>query len=84
MITLLAQEIIERKLTTRYPQLVQGNDFGFLQRLRAIIDRTQIDEDLYLGYCKEHRTYFLDHEHTNGDIRCPLCDEEWLRQQEII
>ena len=84
MVTLLAQEIIEKKLTTRYPQQVQGNNFRFLQRLQAIIDRSQIDEDLFLGYCKEHRTYFLDHEHTNGEIRCPLCDEEWLYQHKTL
>ena len=81
---MLAQEIIEKKLPIRYPQLVQGNNFRFLQRLYAIINRSQIDEDLFLGYCREHRTYFLDHEHTNGEIRCPLCDEEWLRQHKIL
>jgi hypothetical protein len=80
----LAQEIIEKKLPIRYPQLVQGKNFRFLQRLYAIINRSQVDEDLFLGYCREHRTYFLDHEHTNGEIRCPLCDEEWLRQHKIL
>jgi hypothetical protein len=84
VITLLAQETIEKKLTTRYPRPVRGTDFSFIQRLRAIFDRTQINKDLFLGYCKEHRTYFLDYEHTNGEIRCPLCDEEWLRQQNLI
>lgn len=80
---MLAQEMVEKKLTIRYPQQVHGNDFKFLQRLRAICDRTRITDNLFLGYCKEHRTYFLDLEHTNSEIRCPLCDAEWLRQQNI-
>jgi len=34
--------------------------------------------NLFLGYCKRHKTYFLDLEHTNGVIRCPICDKAWL------
>ena len=60
------------------PKLVDGADLGAVQRLLARIDRKHLGNGLYLGYCPDHRAYYLDREHTDGSIRCPVCDEEWL------
>jgi len=35
----------------------------------------------FLGYCKTHKDYYEDFKHTNGEIRCPDCDADWLKER---
>ena len=44
------------------------------------MDRAKLENGLFLGYCNQHKQYYIDHEHTNGLIRCPICEEEWLKK----
>ena len=74
------ESLITWQTEATYPQPVDAEQFGVLTRLRARLDRATLGENLFLGYCKDHRTYFVDHNHTNDVIRCPICDEEWLTQ----
>ena len=67
---------IEAKM--KFSHLVSHEQFGILKRLKARIDRASIDNNHFLGYCGIHKTYYVDHNHTNEVIRCPVCDEEWL------
>jgi len=67
-----------RHLQRNIPRVVNSNEFGFLARLRARLHLFERFGNLFLGYCPRHKTYFLDLEHTNGDIRCPICDTDWL------
>ena len=67
-----------RQLQRSVPRVVNSNEFGFFARLRARLGLYEKFGNLFLGYCKRHKTYFLDLKHTNGDIRCPICDEAWL------
>lgn len=67
---------VKTKMT--YPHLVSAERFGILKQLMARIDRAKIDDNLFLGYCKIHKKYFVDHNHTKEEIRCPICDVEWL------
>ncbi len=60
------------------PRIVNSNEFGFLSKMKARLRLFEKFGNLFLGYCKRHKTYFLDLEHTNGDIRCPICDKIWL------
>ena len=68
----------ETENQVRFPRLVNCGQFGILKRLKARIDKVNVGNNLFLGYCKIHKSYYLDHNHTNGEIRCPICDEEWL------
>jgi hypothetical protein len=61
-----------------YPRLVEDDEFGLLQRLKARITTMHVGNKLFLGYCKQHKKYFLDYEHMDGNIRCPTCDKIWL------
>ena len=70
----------EKENQIKFPILIDGKQFGILKRLKGRIDRANIGNNLFLGYCKIHKSYYLDHNHTNGEIRCPICDEEWLRK----
>jgi DNA-directed RNA polymerase subunit RPC12/RpoP len=67
-----------RQTRRSVPQIVNSNEFGFLAKLKARLGLWEKFGNLFLGYCKRHKTYFLDYEHTNGDIRCPICDKKWL------
>jgi hypothetical protein len=79
------------QLPRSVPRVVKSNEFGLFSKLRARIfsklrARIRVYEkkgNLFLGYCKRHKTYFLDFEHTNGDIRCPICDEAWLVKHQL-
>jgi len=64
----------------KYPQLVDYKEFKMFSKLRARLGRYTLGTNLFLGYCKCHKKYYIDHSHTNGEIRCPICDEEWLTQ----
>jgi len=68
----------ETETQAKLPRLAYSGQFGILKRLMARIDRACISNNLFLGYCKIHKSYYLDHKHTNGEIRCPICDERWL------
>ena len=68
----------EKEIQIEYPRFVDGRQFRILKRLMARIDRSTIDTNLFLSYCRFHKKYYLDHSHTNGEIRCPTCDENWL------
>ncbi len=70
--------------TRRVPRVVDARDFGVVARLRARLGVCEQYGSFFLGYCPRHRTYFLDLEHTNGDIRCPICDHEWLVKHHVI
>ena len=72
---------LKRKFPRPYPQLVDRNEFGFFQKLTARMDMTNLGNSVFLGYCKIHKQYYVDHKHTNGEIRCPICDEKWLHEQ---
>jgi hypothetical protein len=63
---------------TRYPKLVEDEPITRLQRLAARIDRAHLGNGVFLGRCTRHHVYFLDRLHTRDEIRCPLCDAEWL------
>ncbi|RLI50590.1 hypothetical protein DRO61_03630 [Candidatus Bathyarchaeota archaeon] len=67
------------------PRIVNSSEFGFFSKMRARLGLFEKFGNLFLGYCKRHKTYFLDLEHTNGVIRCPICDKIWLikRQEKI-
>ena len=80
----------EAKLTSlrrlkNIPRIVNSSEFGFFSKMRARLGLFEKFGNLFLGYCKRHKTYFLDLEHTNGVIRCPICDKIWLlkRQEKI-
>jgi hypothetical protein len=62
----------------RYPKLVEDESISRLQRLAARIDRVHLGNGVFLGHCARHNVYFLDRLHTHDEIRCPLCDAEWL------
>jgi len=59
---------------------------GLSDRIRAKVvarvpgsqTRIPLPTPHYVGYCRDHRLYFLDRPHTNNEIRCPQCDEAWL------
>lgn len=61
-----------------YPKLVRGGEFRVLTRLQARINAKDMGNGVYLTYCQRHHAYFLDKKHTHDDLRCPLCNEEWL------
>lgn len=63
---------------TKYPQLVDGKRYGAGAKLKARISEANVGNNLFLGYCTQHKKYYLDHKHTNGEIRCPTCDSQWL------
>lgn len=65
----------------RFPRLVNRVQFGILKRLMARIDRAHVGNNVFLGYCKIHACYYLDYNHTNGEIRCPICDKKWSIKQ---
>ena len=67
-----------RQLKRSVPRVVNSNEFGFNKRLKARLGFYERFGNLFLGYCKRHKTYFLDLKHTDGDIRCPICDDAWL------
>ena len=67
--------------TEEYPQIVDGKNFEVLKRLMARLDKSTIGDNLFLGYCQHHDKYFLDRGHENEEIRCPICDKEWLNKQ---
>lgn len=68
-----------------YPQLVKDKIFTPTQRLKArIYTQINVGDDLFLGYCKQHKSYYLDHQHTDGTIRCPICDKKWLMKHGFI
>lgn len=77
-------EVIEEKRTSinefraKYPKLVEDEPITSLQRLVARFDRAHLGNGIFLGHCARHRVYFLDRLHTHDEIRCPLCDAEWL------
>ena len=66
---------------SKYPKLVPGKEFGIYKRLMARSGMTDVGNRLFLGRCSIHKKYYLDRKHTNGDIRCPLCDSKWLRKR---
>ena len=66
------------KTLKSFPVIVNSGKFGILKRIRARINRANVGINLFLGYCKIHKNYYLDHKHTNEEIRCPICDEKWL------
>lgn len=73
----------EAKLTSlrrlkNIPRIVNSSEFGFFSKMRARLGFYEKFGNLFLGYCKSHNTYFLDLEHTNDVIRCPICDKNWL------
>lgn len=82
---LLAFERNKQKQTViskeKYPALVDGKDFSFSKRLIARSSMTPVGKQVFLGRCKVHKKYYLDRKHTNGEIRCPICESKWLRQQ---
>ena len=66
-----------------FPRLPTYEQFGIKKRLMARIDRGNINNKIFLGYCNVHKTYYLDRNHTHGTIRCPLCDKEWLTENDF-
>jgi len=62
------------------PRIVEINELGCFSNMRARLGFFAQYGNLFHGYCKRHRIYFLDLKHTNDVIRCPVCDEAWLRR----
>jgi hypothetical protein len=69
--------------TITYPHLAEADHRGIRNRLMARIYRAKIGDNLFLGYCKTHKRYYIDHSHTDDEIRCPLCEEKWLNKRSI-
>ena len=65
------------------PRVVRPEEFGFFARLKASLGILTRFGNLFLGYCRGHDAYFLDLEHTNGYIRCPICDRAWLEKHQV-
>ena len=61
--------------------VVDPGDFGLFSRLRARLGFYARLGKLFLGYCGRHKVFFLDLEHTNGGIRCPVCDKDFLKRR---
>ncbi len=62
-----------------YPKFVTTSALTISQRVRArVLGMAHIKGQLFLGYCGEHKKYFIDLIHTNSTIRCPTCDANWL------
>lgn len=70
--------------STEYPRLVMGEKFGIFKRIMARFSISHVDGQIYLGYCKTHKKYYLDLIHMHEDIRCPICDTKWLLERDII
>ena len=64
-------------------RVVNSNELRFSTRLRARLGFREKKGNLFLSYCKPHKTYFLDLEHTNGELRCPICDKNWLKKHKM-
>ena len=60
-------------------RMVQSHKFKFVARLKARMGIYEKFGSFFLGYCSHHKSYFLDREHTNGSIRCPICNKNWLK-----
>lgn len=58
--------------------ILKEKNIGLCSRLKAHIGIPTQKGNKFLGYCSIHKSYFLDVKHTNGEIRCPLCDKIWL------
>ena len=67
-----------KKVVAKYPCFVRPEEFGLSKRIQARMSRCDLGHNRYLGYCHLHKKYFVDHLHTNWEIRCPLCEENWL------
>jgi len=72
-----------KQIKRSVPRVVNSSEFRFSTRLKARIGFNKQHGNLYLGHCKSHKTYFLDYKHTNGGIRCPICDEAWLKKHQV-
>jgi len=66
-----------------HPRVVHPSEFGFLARLKASWGIITRFGNLFLGYCRGHDAYFLDLKHTNGCVRCPICDKAWLKKWDV-
>jgi hypothetical protein len=66
------------------PRVMRNDEVGIFQRLFARINTKYIGNNLFLGYCKRHRQYYVDYKHTDGNIRCLSCNEEWLIERGYI
>ena len=66
------------------PKKVNGQDYSLVTRIRARLGRVKLIDSRFLSYCRNHDTYYVDNEHTNGDIRCPSCDQVWLIKHHMI
>ena len=60
--------------------IVERKSVDVYTRLRAQIGIPKQIGNMFLGYCSIHKSYFLDVKHTNGEIRCPVCDKNWLKK----
>jgi hypothetical protein len=67
-----------------FPKKVNAQHYSLLTRIRARLGRVKLIDDRFLSYCKNHDTYYVDNEHTNGSIRCPSCDQDWLIRHHMI
>ena len=75
----------EMRKQEKYPRLVEDRLFTPTKKLKArIYTQINVGDGLYLGHCKQHKRYYLDHQHTDGTIRCPICDKKWLTKHGFI
>jgi hypothetical protein len=75
----------KKRKRDEYPQLVEDKKITPTLRLKSkIYTQINVGEGIFLGYCRQHRNYYLDHQHTDGTIRCPICDKEWLTKHGFI
>lgn len=79
-LTQKAQLQLEKEAQEKYPIPANKDQFGTIQLLKARVSRANVGNNLFLGYCNIHKLYYLDHNHTNLEIRCPVCDEKWLTE----
>jgi hypothetical protein len=64
------------------PQIYEQLSITKLFQARFLGLRPRID-GRRLAYCGTHQIYYADHCHTNGngEVRCPTCDDLWLRRR---
>ena len=62
------------------PGFVEAKEFKLHSRLKARLGFNERFGIMFLGYCCDHKKYYLDREHSNG-FRCPVCFTKWLKKE---
>lgn len=67
-----------------FPRQIDKKFLTIVQRIRICLgERVKIkirNDNIYADWCKTHKIYYIDRQHTNEEIRCPDCDKKWLQE----